>query len=144
MGAPHITPKERESIKKRIIEFMQEADQPGMTMRKVLQKCKVKYGTFYTMKKEDKEFAEKVDLLLKTIWENNIDFTEGKLFERINGVTVEGSTGVYSLPPDVTAMALLLNGRAKDRGYGKSNIGFGDDGSNSINVKMVPELAATK
>jgi hypothetical protein len=62
-------------------------------------------------------------LAVDEIQEVALDFVEGKLFERIKGVTVikgfdkEGNEILYELPPDVQAISLYLKTRGKKRGY---------------------------
>ncbi len=74
---------------------------------------------FYEWKKNDPVFAAAVD----EIQDVALDFVEGKLFERINGVEVikgvdkDGEEIVYSLPPDTQAISLYLKTRGKKRGY---------------------------
>ena len=77
-------------------------------------------STFYEWLKNDPEFKAAVD----EVQEVAIDYVEGKLFERINGVEVvkgiDKDTGepiIYSLPPDVPAISLYLKTRGKKRGY---------------------------
>lgn len=72
---------------------------------------------FYKWKKEDEDFAAKVD----AISEIALDFAESKLFEKINGITVQKETKdgprIYRVQPDIAAIIFLLKCRGKKRGY---------------------------
>lgn len=76
-------------------------------------------STFYKWVSEDAEFKAAVD----DIQEVAIDYVEGKLFEKINGVTVkqkgteDDEEKTYSLPPSDTAIIFYLKTKAKKRGY---------------------------
>lgn len=54
--------------------------------------------------------------------ESVIDFVEGKLFQKIEGITIgkmdkEGELQVFDVPPSDTAIIFYLKTRAKSRGY---------------------------
>lgn len=76
-------------------------------------------STFYEWLKTDPDFKSAVD----EIQDVALDFVEGKLFERINGVEVvkgedkDGNEITYSLPPDTQAIGLYLKTKGKKRGY---------------------------
>lgn len=80
-------------------------------------------STFYKWKDEDREFA----LAVEEINEVSIDYVESKLFEKINGVTVqkgietdedgEFKASVYTQPPSDTAIIFYLKTKGKKRGY---------------------------
>lgn len=78
-------------------------------------------STFYNWLNTDSEFKLAVD----DIQEVAIDYVEGKLFEKIQGVTVkgkgkdddEGEPPTYELPPSDTAIIFYLKTKAKRRGY---------------------------
>lgn len=76
-------------------------------------------STYYMWLDTDKDFADKVS----EIQDIAIDFVEGKLFEKINGVTMLGKGGgdeedpTYTLPPSDTAIIFYLKTKGKKRGY---------------------------
>jgi hypothetical protein len=76
-------------------------------------------STFYLWCNTDPEFKAAVD----DIQEVAIDYVEGKLFQKIDGVTVKGKGGdendspVYELPPSDTAIIFYLKTKGKKRGY---------------------------
>jgi hypothetical protein len=76
-------------------------------------------STFYLWCSTDPEFKSAVD----DIQELAIDYVEGKLFQKIEGVKVASKTDdednpiVYSLPPSDTAIIFYLKTKAKKRGY---------------------------
>lgn len=85
-------------------------------------KSKVPRSTYYKWLNEDDDFRKAV----ADTQEEAIDFVEGKLFQKINGVQVrKGTTGegdeqedvVYDLPPSDTAIIFYLKTKAKKRGY---------------------------
>ena len=73
---------------------------------------------YYNYYNDDPEFAKAAD----EAQENAIDFVEGKLFEKINGVSVirytsKGEEEVYEQPPSDTAIIFYLKTKGKSRGY---------------------------
>lgn len=83
-------------------------------------KADVPRSTFYVWLKDDPDFKAAYDDTL----EEAIDFVEGKLFEKVNGVTirkgVDEETGkdiTYDLPPSDTAIIFYLKTKGKKRGY---------------------------
>lgn len=99
-------------------------------------------STYYLWYENDPDFKIAVD----DINEVAIDFVEGKLFERINGVEVikgvddSGKPILYSLPPDVSAIGLYLKTRGKKRGYVERTEFTGADGSELFQGKSDEEL----
>lgn len=69
--------------------------------------------TFYNYKRDDEAFA----LAFDDINEASIDFVEGKLFEKINGVTTQSGENIYEQPPSDTAIIFYLKTKGKKRGY---------------------------
>ena len=73
--------------------------------------------THYNWMKEDPEYA----LAIENVNEAAIDFVEGKLREKINGVTIgkiqDGELVTYEQPPSDTAIIFYLKTKAKKRGY---------------------------
>lgn len=73
--------------------------------------------TYYNYLADDKEFASSVD----EINEASIDHVEGKLMEKINGISVAVETQagmkVYEQPPSDTAIIFYLKTKGKKRGY---------------------------
>lgn len=75
-------------------------------------------STYYSWLENDKEFKDAVT----DVQETAIDFVEGKLMEKINGITVQtynakGEPVIYEQPPSDTAVIFFLKTRAKKRGY---------------------------
>jgi hypothetical protein len=76
-------------------------------------------STFYSWLQADATFKAAVDELQEVA----LDFVEGKLMEKINGVSVkkgetdEGEDIVYDVPPSDTAIIFYLKTRGKKRGY---------------------------
>jgi hypothetical protein len=78
-------------------------------------------STFYHWMQNDIEFKQAVD----DIQELAIDYVEGKLFEKIEGITMlgkesddpEGEPIVYKVPPSDAAIIFFLKTKAKKRGY---------------------------
>lgn len=77
-------------------------------------------STFYDWLSNDPEFKAAV----ADIQETAIDYVEGKLFQKITGVSVsrgmDSETGepiVYEVPPSDTAIIFYLKTKAKHRGY---------------------------
>lgn len=80
-------------------------------------KSDVPRSTYYKWLNEDKEFKAAVD----DTQEEAIDFVEGKLFQKINGIQMgkiqDGELSVYDVPPSDTAIIFYLKTKAKKRGY---------------------------
>lgn len=80
-------------------------------------------STYYKYLNEDEEFR----LAVEEIQETAIDFVEGKLMQKINGVTMlntsvkksdeEDEDPTYILPPSDTAIIFYLKTKGKKRGY---------------------------
>lgn len=81
------------------------------------EKVKISRKTHYEWLKKDSEYKEKVD----DIDEASIDFVEGKLFQKINGIRIgkyiKGKLQIYEVPPSDTAIIFFLKTKAKKRGY---------------------------
>lgn len=87
-------------------------------------------STFYDWLKTDPEFKAAVDEIQDTA----LDFVESKLFQKINGVSVQtynskGEPEVYEQPPSDTAIIFYLKTRGKKRGYIERNEITGADGN---------------
>lgn len=81
-------------------------------------KTDVPRSTYYKWLNEDAEFRKAVE----DTQEEAIDFVEGKLFQKINGVALgkndaEGNMIIYEHPPSDTAIIFYLKTKAKKRGY---------------------------
>lgn len=82
----------------------------------------------------DKWIAEDEPLreAIKEQGEVALDFVESKLFELIEGVTVQeivkGKPVIYTLPPNVTACIFYLKTKGKGRGYVERQEFTGADG----------------
>lgn len=96
--------------KKQLIEALNEYKGIVSTACKSVGLSRTQYYNYYN---EDPEFAKLAD----EAQENAIDFVEGKLFEKINGVTCMGKEDVYEQPPSDTAIIFYLKTKGKKRGY---------------------------
>jgi hypothetical protein len=80
-------------------------------------KANLSRDTHYRWLKEDPKFKAAVML----INELALDFAEGKLFELMQGVTVQQQQGnqqvIYTLAPNVAANIFYLKTKGKHRGY---------------------------
>jgi len=112
--------------------------------KKMLAELKASYGrvtaaaektdivrqTHYNWYKDDHEYKRAVD----DINEAAIDHVESKLFEKIDGVSVqkgfthEGEPIVYDVPPSDTAIIFYLKTKGKSRGYVERQEITGADG----------------
>jgi len=75
-------------------------------------------STYYKWLNDDADFKADVD----EIQETAIDFVEGKLMEKINGVTTQtynskGEPVIYEQPPSDTAIIFYLKTKGKKRGF---------------------------
>lgn len=100
--------------------------------------------THYRWLSEDPEYKEQVD----NITEAAIDFVESKLFEKIEGVTVQtlnskGQPVVYDQTPSDTAIIFYLKTKAKKRGYIEKQE-VEQSGGTSITVKWDQSLLPTE
>jgi hypothetical protein len=94
-------------------------------------------STFYNWCKDDAEFKASVD----DIQEVAIDYVEGKLFEKIEGVALgkleDGQIQVYNQPPSDTAIIFYLKTKGKKRGYiEKSEV----DNNTNLNIVNWEEI----
>lgn len=126
--------------KEKVLEFLEETK--GIVTDAV-RKAGIGRTTFYGWLKDDPDFKAKVD----EIQDVAIDFVEGKLFEKINGVQVrkgtDSETGediVYDLPPSDVAITFYLKTKAKKRGYVERQELTGSDGSNLFSDKSDDDL----
>lgn len=85
----------------------------------------------YAWLKSDPIYATEVQRAQESV----IDFVEGKLLQKINGVTIQseqldedGNPIIYKLPPSDTAIIFYLKTRAKHRGYVERQEITGKDG----------------
>lgn len=88
-------------------------------------------STYYEWLEKDPEFKKAVE----EIQDVALDFVEGKLFEKINGVQVRKGTDsesgediVYDLPPSDVAITFYLKTKGKRRGYVERQEVTGKDG----------------
>lgn len=108
-------------------------------------KCDVPRSTYYLWLNDDPEFKKSIE----DTQEQAIDFVEGKLFQKVNGVTVRkgvdeetGEDIIYDLPPSDTAIIFFLKTKAKKRGYvERTEVAPVDSDGNSlqpiININVV-------
>lgn len=92
--------------------------------------------THYKWLEQDSEYKE----AFEDINESAIDFVESKLFEKINGVSVQKETmvgpEVYELPPSDTAIIFYLKTKGKKRGYVERNEVEHSGNGVSLNIIM--------
>jgi len=74
-------------------------------------------STYYTWLENDPEFKK----LVEDTQEEAIDFVEGKLLQKIKGITIgkveDGELVVYEQQPSDTAIIFYLKCKGKKRGY---------------------------
>ena len=105
------------------------------------------------------EWIDKDDDLneaIKAQEEANIDFTESKLFERINGYehddvhisnfqgTITQTELIKHYPPDPTSIIFFLKTRAKHRGYIERQEITGKDGEPLTQIYKLPDGSEIK
>lgn len=105
-----------DSIKKKFLEILDNSR--GIISTSCKSMNNMSRQTYYNWLKNDEDFKEAAE----DIQENAIDFVESKLFEKINGVTVQifnqkGEPVVYDQPPSDTAIIFYLKTKGKKRGY---------------------------
>lgn len=101
------------------------------TKKEILGALETKYGivseacrsiglsrsTFYDWLSNDSEFKASVDEIKETA----LDYVEGKLFQKISGVTMKGKgpdeEDVFQLAPSDTAIIFYLKTKGRGRGY---------------------------
>jgi hypothetical protein len=123
--------------KKAVIEALQDCH--GI-VTDACKKTGVARSTFYQWLNEDAGFKAAVE----EAQEQAIDFVEGKLFQKINGVKIgklddEGELNVYEQPPSDTAIIFYLKTKAKKRGYIERQELTGADGgpiNHDITLKL--------
>jgi hypothetical protein len=115
--------------KKEVVEALQQCY--GI-VTDACRKANVPRSTFYHWLNEDIEFKAAVE----DTQEQAIDFVEGKLFEKINGITIgkyqEGEIITYEQPPSDTAIIFYLKTKAKKRGYIERSEITGADGESIV------------
>ena len=103
-----------DSIKEKIVEALSECY--GI-VTDACRKADVPRSTYYVWLKEDEEFRKAVE----DTQEEAIDFVEGKLFQKINGIMLGKQTDeglvIYDQQPSDTAIIFYLKTKAKKRGY---------------------------
>lgn len=94
----------------------------------VAEALKISRTTLDAWIRDDSALAEAIEAQ----GEANIDYVESKLFELIEGVTVQEKKGremvIYDLPPNVTAIIFFLKTKGKSRGYVERQEITGADG----------------
>jgi hypothetical protein len=127
--------------KQALLEALEETK--GIVTDAIRKVGKIARSTFYEWLKDDAEFKAKVD----EIQDVALDFVEGKLFEKINGVqvrkSVDSETGediVYDLPPSDVAITFYLKTKGKRRGYVERQEIVGPDGAGFFSDKTEGEL----
>lgn len=105
-----------DSIKKKFLEVLNNSR--GIISTACASMNNMSRQTYYNWLKNDEEFKGAAE----DIQENAIDFVESKLFEKINGVSVQifnqkGEPVVYDQPPSDTAIIFYLKTKGKKRGY---------------------------
>lgn len=94
--------------------------------------------THYNWMKSDEAYARAV----VDLQEAALDFAESKLFELMNGVTVQqpprpgqAQPIVYTIPPNVAACIFYLKTKGKKRGY-VERIQLGDFGDDEMSTTL--------
>jgi len=105
-----------DSIKKKFLEILDNSR--GIISTACASMNNMSRQTYYNWYKNDEEFRQAAE----DIQENAIDFVESKLFEKIDGVSVQvynqkGEPVVYDQPPSDTAIIFYLKTKGKKRGY---------------------------
>lgn len=129
-----------------LVEFSGVTDSRKRTMLECLKKnlgivasaskaANINRDTHYDWLKKDAVYAQAVE----SIQESAIDFAESKLFELMQGVTVQvpGRNGpvIYTTPPNVAACIFYLKTKAKKRGY-VERIQLGDFGDDEMETTL--------
>lgn len=129
--------KDTENNKIKMLEALEETK--GIVTH-ASRKVGITPQTFYNWVREDAEFKEAVEF----VQESAIDFVEGKLFQKINGLTmgkeVDGKTIVYEKEPSDTAIIFYLKTKAKHRGYVERLETTGKDGKDLYSNMSDEEL----
>ena len=118
-----------DDIKKEIVNALSECY--GI-VTDACRKCGVARSTYYNWLKEDEEFKKAVD----DTQEEAIDFVEGQLFKKIQGVSMFGDDGeeMFHQAPSDTAIIFYLKTKAKKRGYiEKTEVGV----SGELGIKQI-------
>lgn len=102
-------------IKKKMIEALKKSLGVVST---ACDNVEISRQTHYRWLSEDPAYKQEVE----DISDEAIDFVESKLFEKINGVTIQtsnskGEPTVYDQAPSDTAIIFYLKTKAKKRGY---------------------------
>lgn len=102
-------------IKKQMIEALKKS--LGIVST-ACENCDISRQTHYRWLSEDEDYKSQVE----DITESSIDFVESKLFEKIDGITVQtinakGLPVIYEQAPSDTAIIFFLKTKAKKRGY---------------------------
>ncbi len=102
------------SKKEKFLSFLEEAR--GI-VSVACQNFKISRETHYQWMQEE-WYAKRVSEINESV----IDFVEGKLFQKIEGILIgkmdkEGELQVFDVPPSDTAIIFYLKTRAKSRGY---------------------------
>lgn len=121
--------------KKELIEALNGCKGIISTACKSVGLSRTQYYNYYN---EDPEFAAAAD----EAQENAIDFVEGKLYEKINGVSVirytsKGEEEIYEQPPSDTAIIFYLKTKGKKRGYKETS----EVQNVNYNTSITPEEA---
>lgn len=102
-------------IKKQMVEALKKS--LGI-ISTACEACSISRQTHYRWLSEDEHYKSQVE----DITESSIDFVESKLFEKIDGITVQtinakGLPVIYEQAPSDTAIIFFLKTKAKKRGY---------------------------
>lgn len=99
-------------------------------------------STYYEWLKTDEAFKAAVD----EIQETAIDFVEGKLMEKIGGISTvvyssKGEEQVYEQPPSDTAIIFYLKTKGKNRGYQETIINKNVNYNTDIPSDKIKEIS---
>lgn len=135
--------EQKEEIKKGIVNFLKE--KLGATFESACKENKISPAEAYTWRKEEPQWDKEV---VDALWlkdERMLDFSESKMFERINGIFVETKEGkVYQVPPSDTLIMYHTSRKGKHRGYAERKELTGKEGETLFKPAVVQKKQSRK